>query len=224
MESESEAIEVCDYLCREERPDIRGIAMEYTLGLTGHDGGRLFIGTHTKYLEAIIKLTEDPEKTIVKDAYFALVNMSAVEKFSKTILSLKSSSNFPAQLLRYILKPDSEFADIVCSLMGNLSRSEIGAETFVKVMDSKPEEIGFERVIGVFCKKDFNKKANFHYLGPFLSNLTQTHTARQHILDHENCVIQRLLPYTSYSDSTVRRGGVVAILKNCCFDTGLSYF
>lgn len=32
------------------------------------------------------------------------------------------------------------------------------------------------------------------------------------------CVVQRLLPLTQYPDSTVRRGGVVGTLRNCCFE------
>lgn len=32
------------------------------------------------------------------------------------------------------------------------------------------------------------------------------------------CVVQRLLPLTQYADSTVRRGGVVGTLRNCCFE------
>lgn len=32
------------------------------------------------------------------------------------------------------------------------------------------------------------------------------------------CVVQRLLPLTQYTDSSVRRGGVVGTLRNCCFE------
>lgn len=32
------------------------------------------------------------------------------------------------------------------------------------------------------------------------------------------CVFQRLLPFTQYQASVVRRGGVVGTLRNCCFD------
>lgn len=32
------------------------------------------------------------------------------------------------------------------------------------------------------------------------------------------CVVQRLLPLTQYPDSSVRRGGVVGTLRNCCFE------
>lgn len=32
------------------------------------------------------------------------------------------------------------------------------------------------------------------------------------------CVFQRLLPFTQYQASVIRRGGVVGTLRNCCFD------
>lgn len=34
------------------------------------------------------------------------------------------------------------------------------------------------------------------------------------------CVLQRLLPFTQYQASVVRRGGVIGTLRNCCFDHG----
>lgn len=39
------------------------------------------------------------------------------------------------------------------------------------------------------------------------------------ILDKDAFVIQRLLPFTEYKPSRVRRGGIIGTLKNCCFDT-----
>lgn len=32
------------------------------------------------------------------------------------------------------------------------------------------------------------------------------------------CLLQRLLPFTQYEASAVRRGGIVGTLRNCCFD------
>lgn len=38
-------------------------------------------------------------------------------------------------------------------------------------------------------------------------------------MDQDRSVIQRLLPFTEYPDSIIRRGGIVGTLKNCTFDT-----
>ena len=43
-----------------------------------------------------------------------------------------------------------------------------------------------------------SKGAGLHYLGPFLSNLSQLSDVRQKILDRERCVVERLLPFTDY--------------------------
>ena len=39
------------------------------------------------------------------------------------------------------------------------------------------------------------------------------------LLDREKCVIQRLVAFTEYSGSVVKRGGVVGTIRNCCFET-----
>ncbi len=72
----------------------------------------------------------------------------------------------------------------------------------------------------VFCRENYNAHAQLHYLGPVLSNLTQIKDARLALLDRDHYVIQRLLPFTEYAQSLVRRGGIVGALKNCCFETG----
>lgn len=38
------------------------------------------------------------------------------------------------------------------------------------------------------------------------------------------CVIQRLLPFTQYQASAVRRGGIIGTLRNCCFDHSEIHF
>ena len=51
-------------------------------------------------------------------------------------------------------------------------------------------------------------------VGPLLAG-------RQQILRRagEGCVFQRLLPFTTHESSTVRRGGAVGCIRNCCFSS-----
>lgn len=37
-------------------------------------------------------------------------------------------------------------------------------------------------------------------------------------MDADLCPLQRLLPFTEYSDSVIRRGGIIGTIRNCCFD------
>lgn len=39
-------------------------------------------------------------------------------------------------------------------------------------------------------------------------------------MDNTNVCLQRLVSFTDYKDSAVRRGGVIGLIKNCCFETG----
>lgn len=37
-------------------------------------------------------------------------------------------------------------------------------------------------------------------------------------MNKDQKILQRLLPFVEYKESTVRRGGIVGTLRNCCFD------
>lgn len=101
-------------------------------------------------------------------------------------------------------------------ILSNLSRTN-----HEKVIDFiEKSDKTFDEIINIFTKKQYSKVgANLHYLGPVLSNLSQSSRVRKYILDKDKCVIQRLLPFTEYKDSLIRRGGVVGTLRNCCFET-----
>jgi hypothetical protein len=67
-----------------------------------------------------------------------------------------------------------------------------------------------------------SKKNNLDYLSAFLVNLTQSKQIRQRLRDKQ--YIKRLLCFTDQNHSTIRRGSVACILKNCCFDHGVFDF
>ncbi len=163
---------------------------------------------------------QDSQASVAEKAHKAVVNLTAEEEFRSKILSFQTDPDFLTFMLEYVLKPDSMLADIACSILSNLSQSEAGAYKIVQRMVANKELVGFARLIQVFCRENFNTHAKLHYLGPLLSNLTKIKEARLALLDKSQCVIQRLVPYTEYADSVVRRGGVIGALRNCCFETG----
>ena len=218
--NEKEAEEILQFLSPNAFGNVKGIAMEYFLGMTGNDAGIQFISSNTKYLTSIVELTYDSIPVIVKDAYLALINLTTKEDVSIKLSKLETHPKFLCDMLKYVLQPDSEHADIVCSVLCNMSRVTICAHRLVNLMISARNEVGFDKVIQVFCRENFNSKNKLHYLGPFLSNLTQIVEARKYVLDKEKCVIQRLLAFTNYTGSLTRRGGVIGAVKNCCFETG----
>ena len=70
--------------------------------------------------------------------------------------------------------------------------------------------IGVDTLVTILCQEKYNAHGQqMNFLGPVLSNLSQLPEVRKHILDRGRCVIQRLVAFTEYGKSVVKRGGVV---------------
>ena len=54
-----------------------------------------------------------------------------------------------------------------------------------------------------------------------MSNLSQLLDAREELLANCCSLLSRLLPFTEYLGSTVRRGGAIGSIRNCCFDVSI---
>nr|XP_020466837.1 protein HGH1 homolog [Monopterus albus] len=212
MLSDSEATELLSFLTPGTRPDVKAYATEYILGLSGHREGCRFLRSKPDLLVALFALTSDPSVAIVKDCYHIFINLSADETLHQVLVS--DVKVLPV-LLKKLLDPEYLFSDQICTILSNLTRHEKTCKTVFKVLQ---EEVGLAQLVEIFCTEGYNKMAKLHYLGPMLSNLTQLPEARNYMMDKDRCVVQRLLPFTQYQASAVRRGGVVGTLHNCCFD------
>ncbi|XP_067282134.1 protein HGH1 homolog [Pseudorasbora parva] len=213
MLSDGEATELLSFLTLGTRADVKGQASEYILGLTGNRDGCRYLQSKPDCLKALVTLTSDPSIAIVKDCFHALINLSADETLHQPLVK---ETDLLTKLLPKLLDPEYVFADRICTILSNLSRHERTCKEVFRALQE--QNIGLDRVVEIFCTEGFNKKASLHYLGPLLSNLTQLPEARNFILDKDRCVVQRILPYTQYEESSIRRGGVVGTLRNCCFD------
>ncbi|KAM9410674.1 protein HGH1 homolog [Pholidichthys leucotaenia] len=212
MLSDSAVAELLSFLTSTTRPDVKSQAVEYILGLSGHRDGSHFLRSKLDLISAVFALISDPSIAIVKDCYHIFINLSADETLHQVLV--KDVDVLPL-LLKNLLDPEYHFSDQICTILSNLSRHEKTCKTVFKVLQ---EEVGLAQLVEIFCTEGYNKRAKLHYLGPLLSNLTQLPEARNFIMDKDRCVIQRLLPFTQYQASVVRRGGVIGTLHNCCFD------
>ncbi|XP_070700069.1 protein HGH1 homolog [Pempheris klunzingeri] len=212
MLSDSEAAELLSFLSLGTRPDVKNQATEYILGLSGNRDGCRYLRTKPDVLVALFALTSDPSIAIAKDCFHILINLSADETLHQVLVA--DVKVLPV-LLKNLLDPEYPFADQTCTILSNLSRHGKTCKTVFKDIQ---EGVGLAQLVEIFCTEGYNKKAKLHYLGPLLSNLTQLPEARSYMMDKDRCVIQRLLPFTQYQASAVRRGGVVGTLRNCCFD------
>nr|XP_046236572.1 protein HGH1 homolog isoform X2 [Scatophagus argus] len=212
MLSDSEAAELLSFLTPSTRPDVKAGATECILGLSGHRDGCRFLRSKPDLLAALFALTCDPSIAIVKDCYHIFINLSADETLHQVLVA---DGKVVPVLLKNLLDPEYPFSDQICTILSNLTRHEKTCKTVFKAIQEGP---GLTQLVEIFCTEGYNKKAKLHYMGPLLSNLTQLSEARNYIMDKDRCVVQRLLPFTQYQASSVRRGGVIGTLRNCCFD------
>lgn len=169
-------------------------------------------------LISIISLLSDQSVPISKDASRCLINISANDLGAKTLLNLDTTQNCPPlqkppdnviiEVLNHIFDSNSYIADPCCMILSNITRTSQLIEKIIDIIESSNKT--FDELVNIFTKNEYNKHgAKLHYLGPVLSNLTQSSRVRKYILDKNRCVIQRLLPFTEYKDSLVRRGGTI---------------
>lgn len=223
--------ELQSFLRPESRLDVKSTALECVLGLTGSEEGRKLLESRKDVIKQLIELTTDHNDVIAKDAYLALLNLSAVESIADVMIDLE----FISKCLEKLVDPECVHADKVCMILSNLTRYERGSTSFIKTISLPVSQASIAssashettttpslyQIVDIFHRKDFNKNANFHYLATLFSNITQNSLARQLFLDRSKCIIPKLLPYTQFAGSSVRRGGVVGLLRNVCFEVGM---
>lgn len=219
--------ELVGFVKSNERLDVKTLALHHMLSMTGHFESRKMIVDHKEALDVLTELAfdEEQQKAINKDAFFCLINLAADELDATKIIDRKSTK-LVSRLLNYVIDEKSRFADTACAILSNLSRGRSNSERIFneyfnpeKSAQKKDEPSNLERVLKVFCTEGFNKTNKLDYLAPFICNLTQLETVQEMILS-DSLILQRLLPYTTYQRSIIRRGGIIGAIKNCCFKYG----
>ena len=206
-----EVLQLVSFLKKDVRVDLKVSALSYVLGLTGSPDGLECIFKHKKIiLPALLDLTEDDLEAIANDSYLSLVNIAADSTLARELVAL----HVIPKLLDNIL---INCGDHMVMVLSNLTQSSEGSKAVLDVLQDENSKIKLHQLIGVFCT---SKTAKFHYLATVFSNISQLTSGRKLFLDRQQCVLQRLLPFVHFHDSVIRRGGIVGLVRNLCFETG----
>ncbi|KAI5929503.1 protein HGH1 homolog [Manis javanica] len=213
---QAEVAQLLPFLAPEARADLQAKAARHVLALTGSGQGCALLAGQATLLRALVELVAAPAPAAARDAARALVNLAADPGLHEPLLS--TEPGLPARLLELALDPQWPWAEEAAAVLANLTREPTPCAALMAALAEEPGDPGLERLVRALCTPGYNARAPLHYLGPVLSNLSQRPAARAFLLDPDRCVVQRLLPLTQYPDSSVRRGGVVGTLRNCCFE------
>eukprot|EP00730_Choanoeca_flexa_P017002 TRINITY_DN8129_c0_g1_i1.p1 TRINITY_DN8129_c0_g1~~TRINITY_DN8129_c0_g1_i1.p1 ORF type:complete len:368 (+),score=89.72 TRINITY_DN8129_c0_g1_i1:31-1134(+) len=213
----TEVAELLGFLSMQTRADVRGTALELVLGITASKESEGFFKQNRKFVDAIVQIVqEETHALVVKDAIAALINLAPDDELALQMLYGGILDN----LSRRILSSDEEHPDPCCMLLVNLTRHAECAKQLTRLrISDKPVVYS---LVEVFCTSEAHTKhGNLHHLANVFFNITQIREGRRVMMarSSEGCVIQRLLPFTQYQESILRRGGVIGALRNCCFDS-----
>ncbi|CAD7092692.1 unnamed protein product [Hermetia illucens] len=212
--------ELLQFLDLNQRLDLKAVALSHVLSLTGSAEGRKLILEFPELMQAVVKLTTDKTHTIAKDATLALINLTGDESGAVTLheacQSCPETSGIIPWSLEQIVDEKSKLADPWCMVLSNLSRAE---SLSTKVLDEIDKD---EKLIlllaNAFSRIGYNKEAKLHYIASIFCNLTQSSRGRKLLCESKHNLLQKLLPFISYQDNIIRRGGIIGVLKNICFD------
>lgn len=216
--------EISQFLNPEARTDVKDATIQHVLGVTGSAEGRELLLKLPNILKKLIILLQDKSVIIVKAVALSLINISADENGASALLLISESSKSDESLnsnllqicLKYIVERNINLADPCCMILSNMTRPSTFVDRIVHLIDKSGYT--WDSIISAFCKQGDTNCAILNYLGPVFSNLSQSLAVRRYLTDRDKRLIQRLLPFTEYADSELRRGGIVGTLRNCCFD------
>ena len=207
--------DLVDFLRVDANEASKRVALDYALGLTAsRDGRRIFVVRPT-LIDALLELTRD--RALATEAFAALINLAAEDE-TRAIMSTCDC----AERLVDSLTTSNDSAFDACRCSSNFTRSEDGAREFVRLFR---EGRKFHDVVDDFCddRRSSRESSTTDYFVWILANVTQIDEGRRLVLDKTRKILQRLLPFIDFSRSSdSRRRGVVSMIRNCCFETGLN--
>lgn len=216
-------------------PRLRAVAVQHMFALTGHDEYMGSFRAHPEAAEGFAKVIRGEIVPPIKhDAYSALINLSADHVIAETLVDNPDNLLIP-ELITEILDKKSTYADMASIVLANLTRNtehavvsvlKLPATALNPAFDAKAAPLPEEDVEGeviytllsVFANEKYNEAGQtLHWLGAVFANITQNPLGRKVVLNRKRFAFQRLLSFISHPE-VIRRGGAVAMIRNCTFD------
>lgn len=175
------------------------------IGISGNQEGIDLILDQQELVSLLITLLDDSNRDIVATAINILVNVSGDGR-------LKANESLVKAAIKEVLgRERGNGHEAFCMLLSNLTRSKADAETVADIFENLG--ISIESIADIISK---NKE--YEYLSTMLMNLSQVSKVRKQIMDKQKQIIQRLLPFTEYQESHVKRSAIVGnLILNCTF-------
>ncbi|ORY99192.1 hypothetical protein BCR43DRAFT_221932 [Syncephalastrum racemosum] len=226
MSMEQQVIELLEFL-HQPRLEIRALAVQQLTSLTPKSSEfyPLLVSKRSTLIPDLKSLCHE-DTVIAHEAIRCLINLSGDAR----VLQELDDPFFIKFICLLITVPSSILADAACMLLSNMTKHE---PICVKLLEGNTNPMPglcdskrlMDHLVEAFHrghKKAYNPKAEFHFLASVFSNCSGIRLGRVFLL--EPSPYDELAPLTkiqifSEDPHVIRRGGVDAAIKNCCFET-----
>ncbi|KAL8602461.1 hypothetical protein ACOMHN_066312 [Nucella lapillus] len=221
--ADSLAEDLLEILQPSVRADVRGIAVQQLLGLTGTPEGCQTITQHSKLLDCVLQLLSDKDPGVRKEAVKVVINLTAEET---TILALlrpeleSSLAKTAASLLEGCLELDSvsqSDAVSLCNILSNLTREADSCRCVAQVLMDSPS-LGLAQFVKKLGNLYAKESPSLSAVSTVLMNLTQVPSVRRGLMEAPGHLLLTLLPIISMSNGLSKYKGIVGTVQNCCFE------
>jgi len=195
--------------------DYKNQILEHVLGMTGTSDGVACISQNKKIMDCLIDLVQfDKSDKIKEQCLQVLVNLSST---SEEVLKFLIHPDFVYFVLNVVVHKELKFADLAAMLLSNITKDNLHCKLTARHIQ-KHDKVTLEKLVEAFSTNNYNKDCQLHHLGSFLSNLSSLKEMRALLVESDG-LLQKILPFTQFQTSAVRRFAAAAIIKNCLFDT-----
>lgn len=206
-----EVVELVPFL-RDPKKEVRTIAIQNLAAFCPHEEAQRLLFTSDKFVPYLKILLSDIDY-IARESYIIFLQLSTNEEWAKKFIK----ANVINLLMETVCEKESVFKEMALLIISNLTRSEEGASKLLQ-LGTDYEGVFVDKLIERFCLTRPLESDPYKWIGSILTNISQLEKGREIFLKNNGNLLSLITNASSFMpDHQVRRRGLAAIIKNCCF-------
>ncbi|MCH0628681.1 protein HGH1 family protein [Kocuria palustris] len=226
MSSSPELIELVEFL-HSTHPAVIQLAINNLVGFSQGPHKSVFSNNQYEPIKDLKRLSQEVfDKQVVTDALTILANLCEDVTIRDLIVEDEDYLNW---LALQICNVKNTHADLMCILLTNLAKNDAINKILDMTMPTSetfPSGTIIDSLMDCFVKghdRSLNPAAEFDYLAYFFADISRFNQGRLFFITEQQydgvVPLQKLLVFTEFHKSKIRREGVASTIKNSLFDT-----
>jgi len=208
-----QVVELIPFL-RDPKKEARTIAIQNLASFSSSpDAQELLV--NEKILIPTLKILLSDIDYIAREAYVCFLQFSTNTTFAHKMLEAK----LIPLLMEVICDKESKFIEVALLILGNLTRIHEGSELLLQ-KGTEYEGVFVYKLINKFYegkKTEDAKEDKYKWIASIVTNLSQLDKGRE-IFTKDSGKLLLLIASANISNHSVRKRGIAATIKNCCFE------